>query len=69
MLKTILREYSNLVRNGSIAPIAPYSKNLFRKFDLFINDPSSSAILDLKWMAKDPALILRRGNLRMQKEV
>ena len=44
-------------------------KNLIKKFDLLANDPSSNAINDLKWMAKDPAMILRRGNIKKLKEV
>ena len=66
MLRAILNEYNCLIRHGSIPQIAPYSKNLLKKFDLFLNDSTSSSITDLKWMAKDPALILRRGNLKMQ---
>jgi len=69
MLRAILKEYNCLCRHGSIPPIAPYSKNLFKKFDLFLNDYTSHAIKDLKWMAKDPAMILRRGNIKMLKEV
>jgi len=42
---------------------------LLKKFDLFLTDFTSSAIRDLKYMAKDPALILRRGNLKLQRTV
>jgi len=38
ILGAILKEYNCLTRHGSIPQIAPYSKNLMKKFEIFLND-------------------------------
>ena len=47
LLKNILSSYNELVKSESIPPIAGYSRNLLKRFDEMLNNPHSSAILDL----------------------
>jgi len=47
MLKNILTSYNDLVKSGSIPPIADYPKALLTRFDEMLNNPQASAITDL----------------------